>query len=77
MDLGLKLDTDVVFTGQIPYENLIDVYFDADLFTFASVTETQGLVLIEAMAAGLPVVAVRAFGVEDMVDDGVMATWFP
>jgi 1,2-diacylglycerol 3-alpha-glucosyltransferase len=71
VDLGLKLDTDVVFTGQIPYENLIDVYFDADLFTFASVTETQGLVLIEAMAAGLPVVAVRAFGVEDMVDDGV------
>ncbi|HBK54506.1 MAG TPA: glycosyltransferase family 4 protein, partial [Syntrophomonas wolfei] len=31
-------------------------------------TETQGLVLIEAMAAGLPVVAVGAYGVQDMVD---------
>lgn len=34
-------------------------------------TETQGLVLIEAMAAGLPVVAVRAYGVQDMVDHGI------
>lgn len=71
VDLGFHLDRDVVFTGRLPYENLIDVYFDADLFTFASVTETQGLVLIEAMAAGLPVVAVSAFGVQDMVDNEV------
>lgn len=71
VSLGLRLEQDVIFTGKLPFENLIDAYFDADLFTFASVTETQGLVLIEAMAAGLPVIAVRAYGVEDMVDDGV------
>lgn len=70
-NLGLIEGRDLYFTGRLPYEDLIDVYFDADLFVFASVTETQGLVLIEAMAAGLPVVAVRAYGVEDMVDDGV------
>ncbi len=69
--LGLDLKQDVIFTGALPFDTLVNVYFSADLFVFSSVTETQGLVLIEAMAAGLPVVAVRAYGVQDMVDDGV------
>jgi 1,2-diacylglycerol 3-alpha-glucosyltransferase len=42
----------------------------ATLFCFASITETQGLVTLEAMASGLAVVAVRATGTEDVVDDG-------
>jgi 1,2-diacylglycerol 3-alpha-glucosyltransferase len=66
--LGMHLDQDVLFTGALPYETLAHVYQSADLFVFSSMTETQGLVLIEAMAAGLPVVAVKAFGVQDMVD---------
>ncbi len=70
-DLGLNLEQDVIFTGALPFDTLVNVYYSADLFVFSSVTETQGLVLIEAMAAGLPVVAVRAYGVQDMVDDGV------
>ncbi|MGI5912455.1 MAG: glycosyltransferase family 4 protein [Syntrophomonadaceae bacterium] len=70
-NLGLSLENEVVFTGALDFETLINVYCAADLFVFSSVTETQGLVLIEAMAAGLPVVAVKAFGVQDMVDDGV------
>lgn len=69
--LGLRLDEDVIFTGFLSEENLVNAYRGADLFTFASVTETQGIVLIEAMAAGLPVVAIRAGGVPDMVDDGI------
>ena len=69
--LGLNLEQDVIFTGALPFDTLVNVYYSADLFVFSSVTETQGLVLIEAMAAGLPVVAVRAYGVQDMVDDGV------
>ncbi|MBO8158566.1 glycosyltransferase family 4 protein [Thermosyntropha sp.] len=71
VSLGLSLEKDVIFTGALPFDTLVNVYFSADLFVFASLTETQGLVLIEAMAAGLPVVAVKANGVIDMVDDGV------
>lgn len=69
--LGFSLERDVVFTGALPFDTLINVYYSADLFVFSSVTETQGLVLLEAMAARLPVVAVEANGVKDMVDDGI------
>ena len=41
------------------------------MFLFASQSETQGIVLLEAMAAGLPVVAVHASGVCDVVKDGI------
>lgn len=41
-----------------------------DLFLFASRSETQGMVILEAMAAGLPVVAVRSSGIDDFVQDG-------
>lgn len=70
-DLGMKLDIDVIFTGAQPFDTLVDIYYSSDLFVFSSMTETQGLVLIEAMAAGLPVVALRASGVQDMVDNGI------
>lgn len=69
--LDLLLDEDVIFTGVLPFESLVNAYYSADLFVFSSLTETQGLVLIEAMAAGLPVAAVRASGVQEMVDHGV------
>jgi glycosyltransferase involved in cell wall biosynthesis len=67
--LGLK--TSVLFTGLLPRCHVIDSYSGADLFVFASVTETQGLVLGEAKAAGLPAVAVSALGAAEMVNDGV------
>lgn len=60
----------IIFTGKIPKEEVAKYYAGADLFVFTSVTETQGLVIAEAKAAGLPVVAVRAFGVSEMVVDG-------
>jgi glycosyltransferase involved in cell wall biosynthesis len=47
----------VCFTGELPREQLPDVYASADAFVFPSTTETQGLVLVEALAAGLPIVA--------------------
>lgn len=68
---GLSLKNDIIFTGALPFDTLVQAYYSADLFVFSSVTETQGLVLIEAMAAGLPVVAVSAYGVQDMVDSGI------
>ena len=45
-------------------------YAAADVFAFASRTETQGLVLLEAMAAGLPVVALSEMGTADILDGG-------
>jgi len=47
----------VRFAGALPPDALPDVYAAADVFVFPSTTETQGLVLVEALAAGLPVVA--------------------
>ena len=61
----------ITFAGGQPREVLPTYYQAADLFLFASETETQGLVLAEAQACGLPAVAVRAPGVEEVVDDGV------
>lgn len=67
----LGLQEKVVFTGFLPREKVVSAYRGADLFVFSSVTETQGIVVAEAKAAGLPVVAVGAFGVSEMVNDGV------
>ena len=60
----------VIFTGELPFEEISTYLKAADFFGFASVTETQGLVTMEAMAAGLPVVAVDASGTRDIVDNG-------
>lgn len=69
-ELGLRKRGEVIFTGYLPRERLIDLYKQADLFVFASTTETQGLVLLEAMLAGTPPVAVGALGVLDVVRSG-------
>jgi 1,2-diacylglycerol 3-alpha-glucosyltransferase len=66
----LDLDEQVVFSGNIPPHEVAGCYLAADLFVFASTSETQGMVLVEAMAGGCPVVAVRASGVHDVARDG-------
>ncbi|MBB3139209.1 glycosyltransferase [Halomonas organivorans] len=58
------------FTGRLQGQALIEAYHAMDVFAFASHSETQGMVVAEAMAAGLPVVAVRAPGVVEVVADG-------
>ncbi|MGM0986405.1 MAG: glycosyltransferase [Pseudomonadota bacterium] len=58
------------FTGRLQGQALIDAYHAMDVFAFASHSETQGMVVAEAMAAGLPVVAVDASGVREVVVDG-------
>lgn len=60
----------VIFTGLVDKDEVVKYYCSSYLFVFASVTETQGLVLGEAKAAGVPSVAVRAYGVKEMVADG-------
>lgn len=59
----------VIFTGLIDSEEVPRYLAAADLFVFASVTETQGLVTLEAMASSLPVVAVDASGTREAVHE--------
>jgi glycosyltransferase involved in cell wall biosynthesis len=58
------------FVGYLAGEELAAAYASADVFVFPSRTETLGLVLLEAMAAGCPVVAANAGGIPDIVTDG-------
>jgi phosphatidylinositol alpha 1,6-mannosyltransferase len=61
----------VTFLGFLERRSrLPDLYANCDAFVFASVTETLGLVVLEAMASGLPVVAIPAGGVSDHLRDG-------
>ena len=59
----------VCFTGVLTGDALCDAYAAMDVFAFSSFSETQGLVLAEAMASGTPVVALDAPGVREVVDD--------
>lgn len=59
------------FVGYLKGKELGSAYACADAFIFPSRTETLGLVLLEAMAAGCPVVAARSGGIPDIVTDGV------
>ncbi len=67
----------VHFVGGVPPPYVANYYRAADLFVFASTTETQGLAVVEALASGLPVVAVRAPGVEEAIIDGVAGLLVP
>jgi glycosyltransferase involved in cell wall biosynthesis len=71
-DLGEHFaGTPTKFMGYLRGEELWSAFASADIFVFPSALETFGLVLIEAMAAGLPVVTSRVGGVDDMVQSGV------
>ena len=67
----------VALTGRLPRLEALAMARGADLFLFASRTETQGLVLAEALAAALPVLAVSGPGVGDSVRDGVDGVVIP
>ncbi len=71
----LEIEDRVIFTGVLPRHEIVHCYASVDLFVFPSVTDTQGLVIGEAKATGLPVVAIRAFGPAEMVlhgEDGLL-----
>lgn len=67
----LRIQDEVIFTGTVPNSETAAYFGAADAFLFASKTETQGIVVLEAFAGAAPVLAVRASGVEDLVTTGV------
>ena len=72
----LALEQHVLFVGyQDRKQALLDCYRAGDVFVFASHTETQGLVLLEAMALGVPVVAAAILGTRDILEPGRVRWW--
>jgi len=67
--LGLRDRT--VFTGYLSRPQVFDCLSESDAFAFPSLTDTQGVVVLEAMALGCPPVAVRSGAVEDVIEDEV------
>ena len=66
----LGLDAKVTFTGLVPHTELHTYYPKFDLFVTASTMETQGLVVLEAIACGLPAVGVKAFAIPELIKEG-------
>ena len=67
----MDLENEVILTGRVENEYIASYQKACDAFLFSSKSETQGIVILEAMAAGNPVIAVDASGVKDIVENGV------
>ena len=63
------LEKRVIFVGIISGDGKKNYYAAGDIFVYASKSETQGMILTEAMYSGLPIVAVRATGARDIVEN--------
>ena len=65
-----QIISDVIFTGPISKENLIKMYLAGDIYIMLSKFDTFGMVVLEAMAAGLPVIISNNVGAKDLVQEG-------
>jgi D-inositol-3-phosphate glycosyltransferase len=65
----LKLSSRVVFTGAVPFEDLTGLYAEADFFVLPTVAEGSPLVVLEALASGLPTISTKVSGIPEVVQD--------
>lgn len=68
-DLGMS--DKIVLLGKLSPDIIPQYYLASDMFVFSSQSETQGMVLLEAMAGGCPVICIRSSGTDDVVDEGI------
>ena len=69
--LEQRLPASTFFTGMLNGEALAEAYRQMDVFLFPSLSDTFGLVVLEAMASGVPVVSFQVCGPKSVVDDGI------
>ncbi|QLL78273.1 glycosyltransferase [Ligilactobacillus saerimneri] len=72
----LKIADQVIFTGEINNDDVVYYYQMADLFVSTSVSESQGLTYIEALASGLPVLATHSPYTDQLLDDLTLGKTF-
>ena len=66
---NIGFDSRIIFTGNVEYKKIPAYYMVSDIFAITSTTEVKPLVILEALAAGLPIVAVYAPGAKDTLTD--------
>jgi len=71
------IEGQIYLTGFLEEPKLVNLFARAKLFVFPSITDTYGLVTIEAMAAGIPVIATRVAGTPSFIQDGVNGVLIP
>lgn len=69
-ELGLELGKDIFVLGSVPEEKMQSLYSSADVFVFPSIKEGWGLVVLEAMASGIPVIASNIEPMTEYLRDG-------
>ncbi|MCU0587792.1 MAG: glycosyltransferase family 4 protein [Syntrophobacteraceae bacterium] len=74
---AMELPGQAVFAGRIPRESMYRLYSAADVFAFPGIGESLGMVFLEAQSCGLPVVALAAAGVPQVVVDGATGILVP
>jgi 1,2-diacylglycerol 3-alpha-glucosyltransferase len=67
----LQITDRVAFIGEVPYAEMADYYAAADIFAFPSRNDTLGMVVLEALASGLPVLAINENGPSEVVRHGI------
>ncbi|MFH1175391.1 MAG: glycosyltransferase family 4 protein [bacterium] len=65
-----KIFDRVIFAGAVAHSEIGDYFKAGDIFMYASLSETQGIMTVEAMASGIPVIAVKAQGAQDIITSG-------